>query len=108
MSSQADELSIFADNMHAESMKSADEWAFSHRNRQIQASVHVQKKVHTFSHLLGGFVGESNSQNAVRVDAAFDEVEDPVNNCLCLSGSRASQNEEGAIQGLNSFSLFKV
>ena len=39
MSIQADELRIFADDMHTKGVECADERSFSHGNRQIQAFV---------------------------------------------------------------------
>ena len=63
--------------------------AHLHRLRSYQSR-------HAAAHLVGGFVGERQSHNLVRGDAAGDEVGDPVSDHPGLATARPREHQERA------------
>ena len=69
----------------------------------------VEEAVDAFSHFLGGFVGEGDSEDGVGGDALFaNEPCDAAGDDAGLSGAGAGEDEQGAFGGFNGSTLFGI
>jgi len=69
----------------------------------------VEEAVDAFSHFLGGFVGEGDSEDGVRGDAFFaNEPGDAAGDDAGLSGAGTGEDEQGTFGGFNGGTLFGI
>jgi hypothetical protein len=52
----------------------------------------------TILHLAGGFFGERDGENSVRLRAAADQLGDSIRDDACLAGAGAGQNQQRAAE----------
>ena len=67
------------------------------------------QRLDALTHLLGGLVGEGDSQYLVRRGVAVaDEIRDAVGDDACLAGAGARENQQRPIEMERGFALFRV
>src|SRR3989344_2229565 len=80
---------VFFDNVYPERMKSADK-----RNSILSLGVFPNFRDNPVAHFLGRFIGESNSQNFIRLYSFFDQIHYPVGYRFGLPRPRPGDNKK--------------
>jgi hypothetical protein len=65
----------------------------------------MKKRGHAFLHGAGGFVGKRDGENRVGQHAEIEKVSDAVGDDTRLAGASASQDQQRAAGGFDSFAL---
>ena len=100
---------VLAENPDAQGVKGANRWpAVGGTDAGGDTLFDRQEFADAFLHFAGRFIGESHAQDVLGQDAASHHVSDAIGDHPRLAGARASQNQQGTLNGLHGLALLRV